>query len=77
MAGSRGAETCQNGFLGMVRGGSKEGPRRRQGGNGALAAPPYEVRSTTNEVSEALTRRWAVGPAIFVDCDSRCCSCDS
>ena len=43
----------------------EEAPRRLQGGNGALVAPPYEVRSTTNEVSEALTRRWAVGPANF------------
>ena len=57
MAGSRGAETCQKRvFLGMVRGGSKEGPRRVRGGNGALAAPPYEVLRTTNEVTEALTR---------------------
>ena len=32
----------------------------------AAAAPLYEVRSTTNEVSEALTRRWAVGPANIV-----------
>ena len=28
-------------------------------------APPYEVLRATNEVSEALTRRWAVGPANF------------
>ena len=31
-----------------------------QGCNGEAAAPPYEVLRTTNEVSEALTRRWAV-----------------
>ena len=48
---------------GRPQGGAEEAPGRPRGGNGALVAPPYEVLRTTNEVSEALTRRWAVGPA--------------
>ena len=62
MAGRVGGETVREAPR-RPQGGVRDTPGRRQGGNGALVAPPYEVRSTTNEVPEALTRRWAVGPA--------------
>ena len=50
----------------MPQGGLEEASGRPRGGNSAPGCSSLRsILRTRNEVSEALTRRWAVGPPIF------------